>query len=196
MATSRSSGRTGLVLDPYFSGTKFAWMLEHRDIPIDDDLALGTIDSWIIWNLTGGAVFATDVTNASRTMLCDIRSRTWDPDLCDLLGVPIERTPRHRSVERSDRRHLGVLWCPRSDPGERGRRRPTGRAVRPGLCDARDGEEHLRDRIVRAAQRRRGVSAPDRGHVDDRRLDARRRDDALRARRGDLRHRRGDPVAP
>ena len=85
--------RTGLVLDPYFSGTKFAWMLEHRDIPIDDDLALGTIDSWIIWNLTGGAVFATDVSNASRTMLCDIGSRTWDPDLCDLLGVPIGALP-------------------------------------------------------------------------------------------------------
>jgi len=85
--------RTGLVLDPYFSGTKFAWMLEHRDIPVDDDLALGTIDAWIIWNLTGGEVFATDVTNASRTMLCDIRSRTWDQELCDLLGVPITALP-------------------------------------------------------------------------------------------------------
>lgn len=85
--------RTGLVLDPYFSGTKFAWMLEHRDIPVDDELALGTIDAWLIWNLTGGEVFATDVTNASRTMLCDIRSRTWDPDLCDLLGVPMTALP-------------------------------------------------------------------------------------------------------
>lgn len=85
--------RTGLVLDPYFSGTKFGWLLANRDIPVDDDLALGTIDAWLIWNLTGGQVFATDVTNASRTMLCDIRSRTWDPDLCDLLGVPIEALP-------------------------------------------------------------------------------------------------------
>ena len=90
--------RTGLVLDPYFSGTKFGWLLEHRDIPVDDELMLGTIDTWLIWNLTGGAggddtVFATDVTNASRTMLCDIRSRTWDPELCELLGVPIERLP-------------------------------------------------------------------------------------------------------
>jgi len=85
--------RTGLVLDPYFSGTKFAWMLEHRDIPVDDNLALGTIDAWIIWNLTGGEIFATDVTNASRTMLCDIRSRTWDQDLCELLGVPITALP-------------------------------------------------------------------------------------------------------
>jgi glycerol kinase len=85
--------RTGLVLDPYFSGTKFAWLLEHRDIPVDADLALGTIDSWLIWNLTGGAVFATDVTNASRTMLCNISTLAWDPDLCDLIGVPIESLP-------------------------------------------------------------------------------------------------------
>ncbi len=86
--------RTGLVLDPYFSGTKFAWMIENREIATDDaDLALGTIDAWLIWNLTGGQVFATDVTNASRTMLCDIRSRTWDPELCDLLGVPIDALP-------------------------------------------------------------------------------------------------------
>jgi glycerol kinase len=85
--------RTGLVLDPYFSGTKFEWMLENRDIPVDEELALGTIDAWLIWNLTGGAVYATDVTNASRTMLCDIRSRTWDSDLCELLHVPIAALP-------------------------------------------------------------------------------------------------------
>ncbi len=85
--------RTGLVLDPYFSGTKFEWLLRERGVPADDDLALGTIDSWLIWNLTGGEVHATDVTNASRTMLCDIRTRTWDPDLCELLGVPIGALP-------------------------------------------------------------------------------------------------------
>jgi glycerol kinase len=82
--------RTGLVLDPYFSGTKAAWLLEHRDIPVDDDLAIGTIDSWLVWNLTGGDHFVTDVTNASRTMLCDIRTCAWDAELCDLLGVPID----------------------------------------------------------------------------------------------------------
>ncbi len=85
--------RTGLVLDPYFSGTKAEWLLANRDIPIDDDLAIGTIDSWLIWKLTGGEVFATDVSNASRTMLCDIRSRTWDPELCALLHVPIGALP-------------------------------------------------------------------------------------------------------
>jgi glycerol kinase len=85
--------RTGLVLDPYFSGTKFEWLLAHRDIPVDDDLALGTIDSWILWNLTGGEVHATDPSNASRTMLFDIRSLTWSPELCELLHVPITALP-------------------------------------------------------------------------------------------------------
>ena len=85
--------RTGLVLDPYFSGTKAEWLLAHRDIPVDDDLAIGTVDAWLIWNLTGGEVFATDVTNASRTMLCDIRTRSWDPELCELLHVPITALP-------------------------------------------------------------------------------------------------------
>ena len=85
--------RTGLVLDPYFSGTKAEWLLANRDIAVDDDLVIGTIDAWLVWNLTGGAVVATDVSNASRTMLCDIRTRTWDPDLCELLHVPISALP-------------------------------------------------------------------------------------------------------
>ena len=85
---------TGLVLDPYFSGTKAAWLLQHRDIPIDDDLAIGTIDTWLLWNLTGGEVFATDPSNASRTMLFDIRSLAWSPQMCDLLDVPITALPQ------------------------------------------------------------------------------------------------------
>lgn len=85
--------RTGLVLDPYFSGTKFAWMLRERAIPIGPDLALGTIDSWLIWNLTGGDIHATDVSNASRTMLFDIVERRWDPELCGVLEVPIDALP-------------------------------------------------------------------------------------------------------
>jgi glycerol kinase len=88
--------RTGLVLDPYFSGTKFEWLLTEGGVPISDDLALGTIDAWLIWNLTGGEVFATDVTNASRTMVFDIRSLQWDPDLCDLLGIPMSALPEVR----------------------------------------------------------------------------------------------------
>jgi glycerol kinase len=70
--------------------------LSERDIPVDDDLALGTIDTWLIWNLTGGEVHATDVTNASRTMLYDIVDRRWSPELCELLHVPIDALPEVR----------------------------------------------------------------------------------------------------
>ena len=83
---------TGLVLDPYFSGTKFEWLLANG-VPADDDLALGTIDSWIVWNLTGGDVHVTDPSNASRTMLFDIRSLTWSEEMCDLLHVPMSALP-------------------------------------------------------------------------------------------------------
>ncbi len=86
--------RTGLVLDPYFSATKFAWMLAERGVAADADLALGTVDTWILWNLTGGEVHATDPSNASRTMLFDIRDLEWSSELCDLLGVPVEALPR------------------------------------------------------------------------------------------------------
>ncbi|MEO6652832.1 MAG: glycerol kinase GlpK [Ilumatobacteraceae bacterium] len=87
---------TGLVLDPYFSGTKFEWLLRERDIPTGPNLALGTIDAWLIWNLTGGTSFVTDVTNASRTMLYDIVERRWSSTMCELLGVPIEALPEVR----------------------------------------------------------------------------------------------------
>jgi glycerol kinase len=69
-------------------------LLTDGGVPISDDLALGTIDAWLIWNLTGGEVFATDVTNASRTLLFDIGELQWDPELCDLLGVPVSALPQ------------------------------------------------------------------------------------------------------
>jgi len=84
---------TGLVLDPYFSGSKVEWLLANRPIPIDADLAVGTIDTWLLWNLTGGEVHATDPTNASRTMLFDIRSLQWSAPLCELFGVPMHALP-------------------------------------------------------------------------------------------------------
>jgi len=86
--------RTGLVLDPYFSGTKLAWLLGPGGVQTTDDLALGTIDAWILWNLTGGEVFATDSSNAARTMLFDIRELAWSHELGDLLGVPLEALPQ------------------------------------------------------------------------------------------------------
>jgi glycerol kinase len=84
---------TGLVLDPYFSASKLEWLLANRNIPIDDRLAVGTIDSWLIWNLTGGEVHATDPSNASRTMLFDITALAWSAELCDLFGVPMSVLP-------------------------------------------------------------------------------------------------------
>jgi len=83
--------QTGLVLDPYFSGSKMQWLLEEGGVGAGPDLALATVDTWILWNLTGGTdggVFATDVTNASRTMLFDIVVRRWSGELCDLFTVP------------------------------------------------------------------------------------------------------------
>jgi len=85
--------RTGLVLDPYFSGTKFEWLLGPGGVPVSDALALGTIDAWLIWNLTGGEVHATDSTNASRTMLYDIERLEWDDELCALFSVPRPALP-------------------------------------------------------------------------------------------------------
>jgi len=92
--------RTGLVLDPYFSGTKLTWLLrEHADIRVraeEGELAAGTIDSWLIAKLTGGAVHATDATNASRTLLYDIREQRWSPEMAALLDVPLDLLPEVR----------------------------------------------------------------------------------------------------
>ena len=87
---------TGLVLDPYFSGTKLEWLLGTGGVPSGPGLAFGTVDSWIVWNLTGGRVHATDPSNASRTMLYDITALRWSPELCDLLHVPTSCLPEVR----------------------------------------------------------------------------------------------------
>ena len=84
---------TGLVLDPYFSGSKVEWLLRNRAIPVDADLAIGTIDSWLVWNLTGGEVHATDPSNASRTMLFDIRTLSWSDEMCAMFQVPQHALP-------------------------------------------------------------------------------------------------------
>ena len=89
--------RTGLLLDPYFSGTKLAWLLDRipdaRARARRGELAFGTVDSWLIWNLTGGRVHATDATNAARTMLFDIGANAWDAELCALLDIPMQLLP-------------------------------------------------------------------------------------------------------
>ncbi|MCU0831518.1 MAG: glycerol kinase GlpK [Rhizobiaceae bacterium] len=89
--------KTGLLLDPYFSGTKLAWMLKNipgaKAAARAGRLAAGTIDTFLIWRLTGGKVHATDATNASRTLLYNIRSNAWDQELCGMLNVPMSLLP-------------------------------------------------------------------------------------------------------
>jgi glycerol kinase len=88
--------KTGLLLDPYFSATKLEWLLKNVKGAKNRDLAFGTIDSWLIWNLTRGKVHATDVTNASRTLLWNLKTRDWDDSLLKLFGVPRAILPEVR----------------------------------------------------------------------------------------------------
>ena len=87
---------TGLVLDPYFSGTKLHWLLTAGGVAADEDLAFGTVDSWVLWNLTGAAAHATDPSNASRTLLYDIGRRAWSDELLALFGIPRSCLPEVR----------------------------------------------------------------------------------------------------
>ena len=92
--------KTGLVIDSYFSGTKVRWILENvegaRERAERGDLAFGTVDSWLVWNLTGGEKHITDVTNASRTLMYNIREEKWDDELLDILDVPRSMLPEVR----------------------------------------------------------------------------------------------------
>ena len=93
--------KTGLPLDAYFSASKIRWILDHvegaREKAENGGLLFGTVDSWLLWNLTGGAVHATDHTNASRTLLYNLHTRSWDEELCRLFGVPMAVLPEIRS---------------------------------------------------------------------------------------------------
>ena len=93
--------RTGLLIDAYFSATKIRWILDNvpgaRERAEEEKLLFGTVDSWLIWKLTGGKVHVTDPPNASRTMLYDIRSLRWDETICQRLGVPMSMLPQVRS---------------------------------------------------------------------------------------------------
>ena len=90
--------KTGLLLDPYFSATKLAWLLDNvegaRARAEAGELAFGTVDSWLVWNLTGGRVHATDATNASRSLLYDIHAGAWSEEICALLDIPMSLLPQ------------------------------------------------------------------------------------------------------
>ena len=108
--------RTGLLLDPYFSATKIAWLLDNvpgaRRRAVRGELAFGTIDCWLLWNLTGGKVHATDATNASRTALFNIRTQKWDAELLKFFRVPASLLPEVRDCAAdygvTDRRLFGA----------------------------------------------------------------------------------------
>jgi glycerol kinase len=89
--------KTGLLIDAYFSGTKIKWLLDNvpgaRQMAANGELAFGTIDSWLLWRLTGGTVHATDVSNASRTMLFNVHTNAWDPELLQALDIPANMLP-------------------------------------------------------------------------------------------------------
>jgi glycerol kinase len=95
---ARVTDITGLLLDPYFSGTKIAWILDNvpdaRARAEAGELLVGTMDCWVIWKLTGGASHVTDATNASRTMLFDLRAQAWSPEMLEMLNVPAALMPR------------------------------------------------------------------------------------------------------
>ena len=91
------TARTGLLLDPYFSGTKIKWLLDNvdgaRERAVRGELAFGTVDTFLIWKLTGGRVHATDATNAARTLIYNIAKGEWDTDICQLLDIPMSLLP-------------------------------------------------------------------------------------------------------
>ena len=191
--------KTGLPIDPYFTGTKIRWLLDN--IPDGQrraergDLACGTVDSWLVWNLTNKLVHATDATNASRTMLFDIDAMRWDSALLSALEVPAAILPEVRTSSEIYGYVSGDLSAGQPIPDRGHRRRPAGVAFRTVLLRARIGQEHLRHGLLPARQHRHAQSRVRRRPDLHRRLDARRRDD-LRPRRqhflGWLYH----PVAP
>ena len=185
--------RTGLVLDPYFSATKLEWLLREGGVDADADLAFGTVDSWVLWNL-GAGVHATEPSNASRTMLFDIDRGAWSDELLELFGVPRSCLPEVRpssgrfGITDPDR----AAGLARAGLGHR--RRSAGRVVRPGVLLPRHDQEHLRHRLVRARQPGRLAPAPRRRPAHHGGVAARRGHD-LRHGGVDLRHRRRGAMA-
>jgi glycerol kinase len=117
---ARVREKTGLVLDPYFSATKIRWLLDHvkgvEEKARDGAVAFGTIDTFLAWRLTGGAAHVTDVSNASRTLLMDLRTREWDRELLDLFGVPRSLLPEIRPSSQVYGTTRGVKVLPDGIP--------------------------------------------------------------------------------
>ncbi len=141
--------KTGLLIDAYFCATKLRWLLDNvdgaRERAERGELAFGTIDSWLFWKLTGGRVHATDVSNASRTMLFDINTHQWDDELLELLKIPHSESFVWRNT-------AGTVW--RCDPAWWCRGRSAISPVWTKLHASWDGEKHLRHRLFHADEHR------------------------------------------
>ena len=193
----RIQARTGLLIDSYFSATKVRWLLDNvpgaRAQAERGELAFGTIDSWLLWQLTDGALHATDVTNASRTMLFDVHRNRWDEELLGLLRHPGIADAAGAAFERGLRPQRRAP-AGRAGAHRRRRRRPAERAVRPGLLPRRHGQEHLRHRLLPADAHGRPLPAVGQRPADHQRgpdhSDAAVRDGGQR-----VRGRRGGAVA-
>ena len=139
--------RTGLLLDSYFSATKVAWILENvpgtRAAAQRGELLAGTIDTWLLWKLTGGRVHATDATNASRTLLFDIHKQAWDDELCALFGVPRALLPDvHDTADdfgSTDAEHFGAPIVVRAMVGDQQAGAVGQDCCRPGEAKATYG---------------------------------------------------------
>ena len=157
-AEPQVTAATGLVIDPYFSATKIAWLLDNipgaRTAAERGELAFGTVDAFLLWRLTNGGVHATDATNASRTMLYDIRKGAWDDAMLRLFRVPRALLPEVLDTAAeygvSAPEHLGAAV-----PIRRADRRSAERADRPGLRRARHGQGDLWHRRLSAVEHRR-----------------------------------------
>ena len=140
--------KTGLVIDAYFSGSKIHWILTHvpdaRRKALDGELLFGTVDTWLIWKLTNGAVHVTDYSNASRTLLMDLSTGEWDADLLDTFGVPRAMLPRIVAIEQCSWRG-GERASGSGDSDCRDRGRSAGRTVRTGVFSAGIVQEHVWD---------------------------------------------------
>jgi glycerol kinase len=135
-------GRTGLLFDPYFSATKMAWLLEAlpdgRRRAADGEIHLGTVDAWLAWRLTGGRTFATDASNASRTLLLDLRGRTWSPEQLALFDIPAAALPEVRATDAdfgtTEPEHLGAPAPIRAMAGDQQAALFGGLCLAPGMA--------------------------------------------------------------
>ena len=142
------TARTGLPVDPMFTAGKLRWLLDAapdgQARAAAGELCVGTVDSWLLWNLTGGTTHGTDVSNASRTQLMDIGAGAWDAGLCEAFGVPLAALPRDPALARGLRRVRGHRGAAGRCAHRRAGRRFARGALRSGRLRARLREGHLR----------------------------------------------------